>query len=55
MKCPLWVGRYIPMKRLLSAALLASLVSGWQAGLSALERPASIGHLRQVDTLKISR
>jgi len=42
------------MRRLPGAALLASSVSGWQAGSTAQERPASIEQQRQADTLRIS-
>jgi len=42
------------MRRLPGAALLASLASGWLAGSTAQERPVSIGHQGQADTLRIS-
>ena len=42
------------MRRLPGAALLASSAGGWQVGLTAQERPVSIGQQRQADTLRIS-
>ena len=38
------------MRRLSRSALLASLLSGWQVGLTAQERPVSIGQQRRADT-----
>ena len=42
------------MRRLLGSVLTASLPSGRLVGLTARERPVSIGQQRQADTLRIS-